>query len=65
MRNHDMAKIHVELDEKPDMILTQLGLMSCLPKLKRGETQPRSKEHPNGYTKRRGKKTTNPLPTDK
>lgn len=46
-------------------IQTQLGIMSCIPKTKAGETQPRSKEHPHGYTKRHGNKTSNKLPTDK
>jgi hypothetical protein len=36
-------------------IRTQLGVQSCIPKTKAGETQPRSKEFPHGYTKRHGK----------
>lgn len=46
-------------------IQTQLGELICVPKTKPGETQPRSKEFPHGYTKRHGSKTSNPLPTDK
>jgi hypothetical protein len=45
-------------------INTQLGLTSCLPKTKPGETQPRSTKYPHGYTKRHGNKTSNRLPTD-
>jgi hypothetical protein len=50
-------------------IRTQLGVQSCIPKTKAGETQPRSKESPHGYTKRHGKgdasHTTNKLASDK
>jgi hypothetical protein len=41
----------VDVEETPTTILTQLGPMSCIPKLGRGETAP-------GYTKRHGKRTS-------
>jgi hypothetical protein len=50
---------------QPTTILTQLGVQSCLPKLGRNETCPRSMAARNGYTKRHGNRTSNPLPTDK
>lgn len=51
--------------EQPTTILTQLGVQSCLVKIARNETCPRSMANKNGYTKRHGNRTSNPLPTDK
>lgn len=50
---------------QPTTILTQMGVQSCLPRISRGETCPRSMANKNGYTKRHGHRTSNPLPTDK
>jgi hypothetical protein len=54
-----------ENEDQPTTILTQFGVTSCRPKVARGGTVPRSVESKNGYTKRHGNRTSNPLHTDK
>jgi hypothetical protein len=55
----------IDTANTPTTILTQLGVQSCLPKTARNETIPRAMGTKNGYTKRHGQRTSNPLPTDK
>jgi hypothetical protein len=54
-----------EGERTPTVILTQFGPTSVIPDLLRGETRDRSMACKNGYTKRHGDHTSNPLPTDK
>jgi hypothetical protein len=55
--------------EEKLMMHPSATIVDCKPKTKAGETQPRSKEFPHGYTKRHGKgdasHTTNKLASDK